>query len=178
MSEWLSGDFRKDLNKEYLGHWDLPEGEDLIVTIEGVKMGTVRNQRGSETKPILHFQEEGVKPLILNVVNQKSITKAVGSPKRENWRGKKIALFEGREPKADDGLAVRIRDYAPKVVEAICEECGQYLRPVKANGRTYNVAQIKMMSEAAYEGQCLCWDCASARRKQESKAEKVEGAEE
>lgn len=154
MSEWLSGDFRKDLNKEYLGHWDLPEDEDLIVTIKGVKMGTVRNQRGSENKPILHFEED-VKPLILNVINQKSITKAIGSPKREDWRGRKIALYEGREPKADDGLAVRIRETAPRITEAFCEECGQ---AITRHG-DYSVNKIVMMSEAKY-GRKLCWDCA------------------
>ena len=154
MSEWLSGDFRKDLNKEYLGHWDLPEGEDLVVTIEGVKMGTVRNQRGSENKPILHFKED-VKPLILNVINQKNITKALGSPKRELWRGKKIALYEGREPKADDGLAVRIRDTAPRVTEEFCDDCGSM---IERHG-DYSVNKIVMMTEAKY-GRKLCWNCA------------------
>ena len=154
MSEWLSGDFRKDLNKEYLGHWDLPEGEDFVVTIEGVKMGTVKNQRGSETKPILYFKEN-VKPLILNVVNQKSITKALGSPKREVWRGKKIALFEGKEPRSDDGLAVRIRDYPPRVTVEYCEECGS---EIERHG-DYSVNKIVTMTKAKY-GRALCWDCA------------------
>lgn len=165
MSDWLSGDFRKDLNKEYLGHWDLPEDEDLIVTIKGVKMGTVRNQRGSEDKPILHFEED-VKPLILNVVNQKSITKALGSPKREVWRGKKIALFEGREPKADDGLAVRIRDYAPRVVEAYCEECGQ---AITRHG-DFSVNKIVELSKSMY-GKQLCWDCSMKAKEAGADAE-------
>lgn len=162
MSEWLSGDFRKDLNKEYLGHWDLPEGEDLVVTIEGVKMGTVRNQRGSENKPILHFKED-VKPLILNVINQKNITKALGSPKRELWRGKKIALYEGREPKADDGLAVRIRDTAPRVTEEYCDDCGSL---IERHG-DYSVNKIVMMTEAKY-GRRLCWNCALKAKEAES----------
>lgn len=167
-SEWLSGDFRKDLNKEYLGHWDLPEDEDLIVTIKGVKMGTVRNQRGSENKPILHFEED-VKPLILNVINQKSITKALGSPKREIWRGKKIALFEGREPKADDGFAVRIRDYPPKVTEAFCDNCGQVIKPVMAGDEKFSVNKIVELSRSKY-GKQLCWDCC-IKAKEEADAE-------
>lgn len=158
MSEWLSGDFRKDLNKEYLGHWDLPEGEDLVVTIKGVKMGTVRNQRGSENKPILYF-EESVKPLILNVINQKNITKALGSPKREDWRGKKITLYEGKEPRSDDGLAVRIRDYPPKVTQALCDECGQTIRAVSTPSGDFSVNKIVELSKAKYR-KCLCWDCA------------------
>lgn len=162
MSEWLEGDYRKDLNKEYLGHWDLPEGEDMVVTIQGVKLGTVRNQHGSETKPILHFVEN-IKPLVLNVINQKSITKALGTPKREMWRGRKIALFEGKEPKSDDGLAVRIRDYAPKVEEYICSDCGL---PITNHGTTKAVV-IANRALSAY-GVHLCWDCAVLRKEAEN----------
>lgn len=161
MSEWLSGDYRKDLNKEYLGHWDLPEGEDLVVTIEGVKLGTVKSQRGSDTKPILHFVED-VKPLILNVTNQKNITKALGTPKREFWRGKRIALYEGREPKADDGLAVRIRDYAPRVEQEFCEVCGNII----TKHGDYSVNKIVLMTKAQF-GKCMCWDCAMKAKEAE-----------
>lgn len=154
MSEWLSGDYRKDLNKEYLGHWDLPDDDDLIATIEGVRMGTVKNQRGSETKQILYFVED-IKPLILNVTNCKSITRALGSSRREDWRQKKISLFQGREPKSEDGFAVRIRDVAPRVTEEICEECR---KPIARHG-DYSVNKIVKLTEVKY-GRKLCWKCA------------------
>lgn len=159
MSEWLSGDFRKDLNKEYLGHWDLPEGEDLILTIEGVKMGDVRSQRGTEQKPVLYFKEKGWKPLILNVTNQKNITKALGTPKREYWRNKQISLYEGKEPKADDGLAVRIRDYAPKVESYTCEDCGKVITD-QGGFKAAKIANQALTKFGAY----LCMDCAKARK--------------
>lgn len=159
MSEWLSGDFRKDLNKEYLGHWDLPENEDLVLTIAGVKMGTVKSQRGSDQKPILHFVESGWKPLILNVTNQKSISKALGTPKRELWRNRKISLYEGREPKSDDGLAVRIRDYPPKVESYTCEHCGRIITDQDG----YAAAKIANQALTKF-GVYLCLDCARQRK--------------
>jgi len=159
MSEWLSGDFRKDLNKEYLGHWDLPDGEDLVLTIEGVKMGTIRSQRGTDQKPVLHFKESGWKPLILNVTNQKSISKALGTPKRELWRGRKISLYEGQEPKSDDGLAVRIRDYPPKVESYICEDCGQVITD-RDGHRAAAIANRALTRFGVY----LCMDCAKSRK--------------
>ena len=36
-NEWLTGDYRKDNNKTYLGHWDLDDNQDTIATIAGVK---------------------------------------------------------------------------------------------------------------------------------------------
>ena len=30
-------------NKNYLGHWDLPEGKDLILTIESAQWEEVKN---------------------------------------------------------------------------------------------------------------------------------------
>jgi len=159
MNEWLSGDFRKDLNKEYLGHWDLPEGEDLVLTIEGVKLGDIKSQRGTDKKPVLYFKEPGWKPLILNVTNQKSIAKALGTPKRELWRGKRISLFEAREPKSEDGLAIRIRDYPPKVEQYICEDCGQIITD-QGGHRAAAIANRALTKYGVY----LCMDCAVSRK--------------
>lgn len=149
------------MNKEYLGHWDLPDDEDLIATIEGARMGTVKNQRGSEQKQILYFVEN-IKPLILNVTNMKSISKAVGSSHREDWRGKRIALFQGREPKAEDGLAVRIRDTAPRVTQEFCEGCGQ---EITRHG-DYSVNKIVTLSKNKY-GKALCWECSMKAKEAE-----------
>lgn len=160
MSEWLEGDYRRDLNKEYLGHWDLPEDDDLVATIEGVKMGTVKNQRGSEQKQTLFF-EENIKPLILNVTNCKSITKALGTSHREEWRHKRIALFRGREPKSEDGFAVRIRDYPPKENRVFCDNCGSL---IERHG-DYSVNKIVMMTKSKYN-MALCWECAKAKKEE------------
>lgn len=157
MSERLTGDYRRDLDKPYMGHWDIPGEQDLILTIDHMEKQDVKSQRGTERKTVMIFKEP-VKPLILNVVNRKSVAKALGSPNYEDWEGKRIALYEGREPKADDGFAVRIREYAPKVETAFCECCGLEIKP--RNGVSVN--KIVLSTKARF-GQVLCWDCAEAR---------------
>lgn len=157
-SERLTGDYRRDLDKPYLGHWDIPSGEDLVLTIDHMEKQDIKSQRGTERKTVVIFVEEP-KPFILNVINRKSIAKALGSPNYEDWEGKRIALYEGREPKADDGLAIRVRDYPPKVAALICADCG---KEIKQYGK-YTARVIAEMAMTKY-GCYLCWDCATIRK--------------
>jgi hypothetical protein len=121
----------------------------------------IKSQRGTEKKTVIIFKDHP-KPMILNVINRKSIAKALGSPNYEDWEGQRIALYEGKEPKADDGFAIRVREYAPKVEEAFCEDCGEL---ITAHGN-YSVNKIVTMTKAKY-GAALCWDCAKLRKEAE-----------
>lgn len=162
MAERLTGDYRKFMDKNYLGPWDVPEGEDLILTIDHAARDDVKNERGSERKLTIHFVED-YKPMILNATNSKAITAAHGSSKVEDWAGKKIAIYTTKVT-AFGGTtdALRIRTTAPKVTEAICSDCG---RPVTAHG-DYSVNKIVTMSEAKYSA-TLCWDCSVKRKEAE-----------
>ena len=154
MSSKLTGDYRKYMDKNFLGSWDIPEGEDLILTISNVEQDDVKNERGSERKLTIHFAED-YKPLIMNATNCDRITKAYGSPKVEDWVGKRIALTTEKVPAFGSVKdAVRIRPYPPKVTEAFCDECGQ---KIERHGE-YSVNKIVQLSKAKY-GKCLCWDC-------------------
>ena len=46
-------------NKNYLGHWDLPEKEDLILTIESAKWEEVKNPiiNVSESKRVIRLRK-------------------------------------------------------------------------------------------------------------------------
>ena len=158
----LTGDYRKFMDKNYLGSWDVPDGEDLILTVDKAARDDVKNERGTERKLTLHFVED-YKPMILNATNSKAISEAVGSTKVEDWSGKRIAIYTTKVT-AFGGTtdALRIRNYPPKVTDVVCEECGQN---ITAHG-SYSVNKIVTMSKAKY-GQCLCWDCASARKEAE-----------
>ena len=160
MGERLTGDYRRDLDKPYLGHWDIGTEQDLVLTIDHMEKQEIKSQRGTETKTVIIFKDHP-KPMILNVINRKSIAAALGSPNYEDWEGKKIALYEGREPKADDGLAIRIRNYAPKVEIAYCEDCGS---EITQHG-SFTVNKIVTMTKAKY-GMALCWDCAMKRKEE------------
>lgn len=164
--EQLTGDYRRFMDKNYLGSWDVPEGSDLVLTIDHPERNEVQNQQGKENKLVIHFKED-YKPMILNKTNSESISKAVGSKKVEDWCGNRISIYV-KEVAAFGGTtdALRVRDYAPKVEEAICEECGSVIKPVKHEGKTYSVNKIVELSRGKY-GQVLCWDCASERKEAE-----------
>ena len=167
MGKRLTGDFRRDLDKPFLGHWDIPEGRDLVLTIDHMEKQEVKSQRGTEQKTVMIFKEETVKPMILNVVNRKSIAKALGSSKYEDWEGRKIALFEGREPKSEDGLAIRIRDYPPKVTELICADCGDLIEDTEIGGKVYKARVIAERAMTKY-GKHLCYVCAKMREENDA----------
>lgn len=162
MSSKLTGDYRKYMDKNFLGSWDIPDGDDLVLTISDVEQNEVKNERGSERKLTIHFAED-YKPLIMNATNCDRITKAYGSPKVEDWVGKRIALTTEKVPAFGSVKdAVRIRPYPPKVTEAFCDECGQ---KIERHGE-YSVNKIVQLSKAKY-GKRLCWDC-SMKAKEES----------
>ena len=87
----LTGDYRKFMDKNYLGAWDVPDDGDLVLTIDKAARDDVKNERGSEKKLTLHFVED-YKPMILNATNSKNISQAYGSTKVEDWAGKRIAI--------------------------------------------------------------------------------------
>lgn len=150
----LKGDYRKFMDKNYLGAWDVPDGEDLILTVDHVARDDVKNERGSEKKLTLHFVED-YKPMILNATNSKNISQAYGSTKVEDWAGKRIAIHTEKVT-AFGGTtdALRIRPYPPKVTEVFCEDCGQLI--TEKNG--YSVNKIVLRSRALF-GKDYCWDC-------------------
>lgn len=150
----LTGDYRKFMDKNYLGSWDVPDDGDLILTIKHAARDDVKNERGTERKLTIHFVED-YKPMILNATNSKAISKVCGSTKVETWAGQKIAIYTEKVT-AFGGTtdALRIRPTAPKVVEAICEKCG---KKITEHGG-FSVNKIVTRSRAAF-GRDLCWDC-------------------
>ena len=164
MSERLQGDFRKFMDKSFLGAWDLDEDKDTILTIDHVQRDEVKNDRGTERKMTLHFKERDYKPMICNTTNAKAITKAHGSPKVEDWEGKKVALYKATiNAFGQTTECIRIRDYAPKTDEIFCEVCGDLITDHEADGKTYKAKVIANQALSKY-GKYMCFDCASAAK--------------
>ena len=159
MAERLTGDYRKFMDKNYLGSWDVPEGEDLVLTIDHAARDDVKNERGSERKLTIHFVED-FKPMILNATNSKAISEAYGSSKVEDWAGKRISIYTTKVT-AFGGTtdALRIRTYPPRETEVVCDGCG---KKITAHG-SYSVNKIVTMSKAKY-GEALCWECSVKRK--------------
>lgn len=81
-------------NKNYLGHWDLPEGRDVILTIKSAQWEEVKNPiiNTSEAKRVIRF-EENVKPFICNETNSQSILRSTKTSYMEDCQGMKIKLY-------------------------------------------------------------------------------------
>ena len=155
----LVGDLRQVL-KPYLGHWDVPENGDLVLTIDKVYEEDVKNEHGTERKPVMYWQEPNYKPMIINKTNNDSITALYGRrTERNTWEGKKIALYSAVVPRSSDGHGLRIRDYKPEPDEYVCENCGAV---IVDSGKF----KAKNIAKSSYNqfGQVLCMDCAKAAK--------------
>ena len=164
MSEKLTGDFRKFMDKSFLGAWDLNEGKDTVLTIDHVERNEVKNDRGTEKKMTIHFVEQGYKPMICNTTNAKAISKAHGSTKVEDWEKKKISLYKATiSAFGQTTECIRVRDYAPKTDEIYCEVCGELVTDVTVDGKTHKAKVIANRALSKF-GKYMCYDCASATK--------------
>ena len=79
---------------KYLAKDDCGEA-GIVLTIDrvvGEKVG--EDQRGNEEhKPVMHFQEQNVKPLIVNVTNFETIAEGTGLDDSDNWGGQRIKVY-------------------------------------------------------------------------------------
>lgn len=91
-THWL-----KNPNKNYLGHWDLPD-KDLILTIKSAAWEEVEDPTNGkkELKRVVRFIEP-FKPLICNQTNAISIYKSTCIRNLEDSKGAQIKLYVGSE---------------------------------------------------------------------------------
>ena len=164
MSDRLTGDFRKFMDKSFLGSWDVPDGSDLILTIDHVQRDEVKNDRGTEKKMALHFKERDYKPMVCNTTNAKAISKAYNSTKVEDWENKKISIYKATiSAFGQTQECLRVRDYAPKSDELFCECCGDVITDYTADGKTYKAKAIANNAFSKF-GKYLCYECAQAAK--------------
>lgn len=163
--------WKKLNNPDYLGAYALKPGEDLIVTIKSGREETyVGNAGKKETGLLLYFEEKGIKPMICNATNSKSITKVVGSPYIEDWIGKKIQLYAAIVDAFGDTVeALRVRNFPPKEEKYFCSDCGI---EIIQEGK-YSARAIAQSSHSKF-GKTLCMDCAK-KAKEEQEQEDKEG---
>ena len=167
MTERLQGDFRKFMDKSFLGSWDVPDGSDLVLTIDHVSRDDVQNEKGHEKKMALHFKERDYKPMICNTTNAKAISKAYGSTKVEDWENKKVGIYKATITAFGQTTeCLRIRDYPPKSDELYCEVCGNLIE----DHDKYKAKAIANNALTKF-GKYMCWDCAHAAAEDQEAAE-------
>lgn len=153
----------------YLGAYSLQPGQELQLTIAKAGAEQVTSADGSkETCRVIHFKEKGVKPMIVNATNAKTIAKLAGSPYLEDWPGTMVQVYAEKVRAFGETVeALRIRNFRPKKKETpICSECG---KPVTAAyGKT-----AQAMADYTLEKyqKCLCADCAMKRAGQPTEGE-------
>lgn len=105
--------WKKTFNKDYLGSWDLEEGQQLNVVIEKTEVREVLNQFGEKQKCNVAILR-GQKPMILNVTACKQMKRFTGSHFIEDWTNVPITLYV-TETKAFGEVveAIRISDKQP-----------------------------------------------------------------
>ena len=160
-------------NNELTGHWkksvsdprflsdaDLVGQPEIIATISYTSMEEVRNNMEVSQKVALHFEEKGVKPMVLNKTNSKTVTKLAKSPMMEQWKGTLVQIYFdpsvrfGRETVG----GVRIRPFAPNVPK--CSDCKNGL---KAHGEMH-INKLAEYTKSKY-GRVLCAECATKAAK-------------
>ena len=77
--------------RQYLSASDL-RGKERVVTIDRVVDVDFENDGRKQTRPLVHFKEDGMKPLVLNLTNFRCIEAACGG-ETDDWPGKKITLY-------------------------------------------------------------------------------------
>ena len=171
MGEKLTGDFRKFMDKNFLGAWDVPEGKDLILTINYATREEVKNDKGTKVKLTLHFKEN-VKPMVCNITNGRTIASVYGSNNVEDWSGKKVAIYVAHDVPAFGGTtdALRIRKFIPKTDEISCEVCGELVTDVTVDGKTYKAKAIANNAFSKF-GKYMCYDCAKQAAAEQEAAE-------
>lgn len=151
--------WKKMTNPNYMGDYSIPQGRDLIATIDYVRREKVTGVGGkTEEEVVAHFSD-GNKPLILNKTNMKTIQKIYKTPYIEDWHGRKIQIYYdptikfGRETVG----GLRIRPFVPEIQTAsmICADCGQAI--TEAYGMT--AEKLSLYTHQKY-GKELCADCA------------------
>lgn len=142
----------------YFGEQDFTSPDEIkTVTIASHQVEQVQNESGKSRKGVLRFRE-GVKPLILNVTNGKTIAKLYGKD-ADGWIGKRIALYFDPNVRFGRELVGGVRVKAPAAQgehAAKCADCGE---PIQPAGKM-TAAQTAAYTEKKY-GRALCAACAT-----------------
>lgn len=149
----------------YLGSWDVMDGE-IVLTIADFKEEMVEGDGGRKQKKcILYFAEQGVKPLVCNLTNRKTLARLYHTTDSAKLKGKLVKIGTD-QVKAFGGIhdALRIRNVVPTAPKQTapaqsapkCAECG---KPIAAAGGM-NPEQVAQYTAKKY-CKALCGECAT-----------------
>lgn len=132
-------------NKNYLGHQDLPNGDDITVTIKSAQWEAVENPKINtrEEKRVIHFIEK-VKPFICNETNASSIMKVTGCKFMEDTTGKQITFFVTQtKVKWQSVDCLRIREVPPKKKDELTPDHPKWITAQGKKAEWATIEQIR-----------------------------------
>jgi hypothetical protein len=92
------------------------KGKEITVTIDRVEAEEFEQDGVKRPKPVVHFRNNGLKPLVLNKTNSTRIATALGNKDTDAWMGKQVRLYPDMEEfKGQVHEVVRVRR-APKPI--------------------------------------------------------------
>ena len=112
--------WKKTFNKDYLGAWDIDEGDELKAIISRVEVRDVTDTNGSKSPcNVAIFKDKKIKPMILNVGNSKIIQRFVGTPYIEDWKDVAIQVYVDENVRAFGEITegLRIREHQPRMTK-------------------------------------------------------------
>jgi hypothetical protein len=89
------GNWRKRFPSTYLKASDLDEGP-IDATIKGIVNETIGQGEKADLKPVLHFREKPIKPVVMNMTRMEAVEQIAGTPDDEQWAGVRVRLQKGR----------------------------------------------------------------------------------
>jgi len=137
--------WKKLQNPDYIGAYELEDGQDLTVRIKSVQTEQVKNSQG-KSEDCCVARLDGHKPMILNVTNSKAIARLAGSPYIEDWSGLEITLYVAMVSAFGETVeALRVRPVTKKQSKPeLTPESKKWLGAVKAVASgSYTLNQVE-----------------------------------
>lgn len=151
--------WKKLTNPDYLGAYAFEPGEEKTLTIADVRREMVTGAEGKkEDCTVVYFQEAGIKPMIFNHTNCKTVERLYKTPYIEEWAGKRVILCVRQVRAFGETVdAVRVKPEKPKAQAAaplICADCGKEIQGFNS----LPPAQVAEITARKY-GRPLCSEC-------------------
>ena len=106
----------------YLRAADLA-GKEIDVTIDRVTSEEFENDGKNRAKPVVHFRNAGIKPLVSNKTNSMLLAAACGSADFDTWSGKQVRLYADLVSfKGKVSEAVRVKRIPPPIAEELTDK--------------------------------------------------------
>src|SRR5215510_10157237 len=106
----------------YLRASDL-KGKEITVTIDRVEAEEFEQDGVKRPKPVVHFRDKSIKPLVCNKTNSSRIAMALGNKETDAWAGKQVRLYSDMEEfRGQVHEVVRVRRASKPIGEDLNDE--------------------------------------------------------